>query len=169
MISTEDAIIKSLIYDAETGNITWLTYRNSNARPGTIAGSRSKSTGYRDIDFLGRAYKAHRIAWLLQTGAWPSAFVDHINGDRDDNRWSNLRASTVEQNNHNVDDRVDNTSGIKGVHWHAHSKKWRAEIQCHRKKRYLGCYQNISEAAEVVQLAREMLHGEFANHGGVQS
>lgn len=54
--------------------------------------------GYRQINFKGKIYMEHRLVWLYVTGEWPSGFIDHINRDRSDNRFENLREASSRAN-----------------------------------------------------------------------
>ena len=91
--------------------------------------------------------------------------IDHINGDKLDNRIENLRAATVGQNQHNRKTNANNTSGYKGVSWNKGCNKWLSQIKLEGKRIHLGYFDNLEEAAEVVRKAREELHGDFAHHG----
>jgi hypothetical protein len=86
------------------------------------------------------AYMAHRLAWLYMTGAFPKEQIDHINLDRADNRWRNLREATQSQNRANVSAYANNTSGIKGVNWDKRAGKWRAQIYIAGRKTLLGMF-----------------------------
>lgn len=77
-------------YDAETGLLTWLVHRGTRARAGAVAGG-VNGDGYRHVCVNRRMFKVHRLAWLLHFGAWPEHEIDHVNGQRDDNRIANLR------------------------------------------------------------------------------
>lgn len=81
--------------------------------------------GYKCGRLFDKPIKAHRAIWALATGEWPEA-IDHINGNRTDNRLANLRAVTTAENNRNVRQRRDNASGVTGVCWDAGRKKWLA-------------------------------------------
>lgn len=88
--------------------------------------------------------------------------IDHWDGDGLNNRrTTNLRLATHQQNNQNQRVRGDNTSGIKGVSWHARSKKWRAGIRLNGKLNHLGLFTDLSEAAAAYATASSELHGEF--------
>ena len=102
-----------LNYDKETGIITWKK-NSGNVKKGSIAG-RIKPDGYRVIKFKNKMLLAHRIAYSIVYGDISNKFVDHINGNRDDNRISNLRAVSRYENNRNSKLRKDNKTGIKGV------------------------------------------------------
>ena len=81
---TRDEVAALLTYDPETGVFRWKVDRGQRVKVGDIAGT--EFNGYRRIRIKGRAFKAHRLAFLLMTGAMPSDQVDHINGQKDDNR-----------------------------------------------------------------------------------
>ena len=103
--------IKSMLdYDSETGFLTWKSsHRNriKGARAGYV-----DSLGYRCLPCGGRRYyKAHRLIWKLMTGENPTGTIDHINGDRDDNRWENLREADMSQQNFNKKTRGYNKRG----------------------------------------------------------
>lgn len=85
--------------------------------------------GYIVTTIFYRFCKGHRLAWLWMTGEWPKDQIDHINGDRADNRWVNLRACTQAENQQNVGLTRRNTSGFMGVTWHPTEKKWQASIR----------------------------------------
>lgn len=99
------------------------------------------------------------------TGKWPTSQVDHINGDRSDNRWANLRQATQSQNSMNIGRRSTNVSGFKGVHWNKATQKWRACITINQKKFHLGLFQTAELAFGAYQLAAEKHHGPFLNTG----
>jgi hypothetical protein len=107
-----DKLRTLLRYDPETGFFTWKATRRG-CSPSSNAGTVSKDTGYRIIVIDYRQYRAHRLAYLYMTGAWPAEEIDHRNGVRDDNRWVNLRHATVAQNCRNSRLRADNTSGTE--------------------------------------------------------
>jgi hypothetical protein len=90
--------------------------------------------GYRVIRIDGRLYKAGPLAWLYVTGEWPSQIVDHINTDRADDRWDNLRLANRSQNGHNARSSRNNTSGFKGVAYHKRDKRYLAYISVNRKR-----------------------------------
>lgn len=105
-------------------------------------------------------FYAQRIIWKWMTGNEPVDQIDHIDGDKLNNRWSNLRAASRRQNLYNSKLRKDNPSGAKGV-GQAVNGKWIARITVNGEQRYLGRYSTFEQAAETVQQARISLHGEF--------
>lgn len=88
--------------------------------------------------------------------------VDHINGDRLDNRRSNLRVCSHAENMRNRKRRVDNRSGYKGVYWDPARSSWRAEIRHNKRVYWLGRFDSVKDAARAYDEAAERLHGEFA-------
>ena len=91
-------------------------------------------------------------------------FVDHIDGDKTNNRIENLRLANASQNQYNRKICLKNTSGVKGVHWRNDSKKWTARFESMGKKINLGCFKTLEEAEAAVIAARNNLHGDFARH-----
>jgi len=100
----------------------------------------------------------HRLLMLPD----PSQEVDHVNGDKLDNRRANLRLCTRAENQHNRIAQANNTSGFKGVHWCSGKSKWRAVIKKDGQSYYLGRFANVYEAALVYGEAAKELHGEYA-------
>ncbi|TQE92541.1 MAG: hypothetical protein FKY71_19880 [Spiribacter salinus] len=130
---------------------------------GNLAGARSYY-GYWRIIINRRHYMAHRIAWLWVHGEWPPEDIDHINGDRTDNRISNLRLATRSQNIMNSKRRRTNRSGVKGVRWIPARRKWRAEVGLEGDSHYIGEFDDLRAAEAAVMAARGELHGEFCRH-----
>jgi len=156
------AMAQILRYDADTGALFWLRDRSRRVRKGDRAGW--MCNGYNVVRIKGKNYRAHRIAWLLSHGKWPKNQIDHINGDRSDNRLINLREATHSQNTCNIGPRSSNKCGEKGVCWHVKSKRWRAAIQVDHKLKFLGAFKSKSDAVSAYKKAAEELHGEFAHH-----
>jgi len=116
------------------------------------------STGYQRIGFGGKQYAAHRVAWMLTTGEWPDRHIDHINGMRDDNRFSNLRLATHSENQMNRRPR-----GVSGKGATQHScGKFQASIKKDGTTIYLGLYDTRAEAQAAYRRAATTLFKEFA-------
>lgn len=120
--------------------------------------------GYLLFSVCNQNYRAHRLAWFYMAGSWPTAEIDHINGDPGDNRWSNLRECNHQQNNHNQPKRRNNTSGVKGVSL-TKTGKWHVQVCLNYKIHNGGLYDKLSDAKAAAIKLRGRLHGEFANHG----
>jgi len=116
-------------YDPATGLLTWEVNSTKDfSQIGKQAGSLDVH-GYRQVKFLGKMCKGHRLIWLYMTGEWPAKQIDHKDGVRSNNRWGNLRLATGHQNNQNQHNpRTDNTSGFLGVSYNKNAKKFSAKI-----------------------------------------
>ncbi|WP_112901762.1 HNH endonuclease [Escherichia coli] len=168
MMLTQKRMKELLTYDRETGVITRTKTISGNAVKGMVAGS-IKPNGYMQIQVDGKCYLGHRLAWLHEYGEFPSGFLDHINGKRDDNRIENLRIVTPSQNCHNENMRTNNTSGIKGVTWDKRRNTWSAKLWHERRCINLGSFKDINLAKEAIMKKRRELHGEYANDGLVKA
>jgi hypothetical protein len=155
MIS-RDYVSQMLDYDRETGIFTWKSSPQGRIKAGSIAGSMHHPRLYIDIRINRKNYKAHRLAWLLEYGEWPSQDIDHINGDRRDNRIENLRLCTNTQNQANARLRKNNKIGLKGVHRYYN----RYIAKCNGL--YLGTFATKEEAHAAYVAASQSIFGEFA-------
>ena len=135
-----------LSYDKDSGVIVWKKIPpNRPEKVGDVAGV--TTNGYRKIGLLGNRFYAHRLAWLLHYGEWPTEFLDHINGDRSDNRIANLREADSVINSQNQRRSHDgNVSGLLGVS--KHRNKWQAHIRTSGRNIYLGTFQTPELAHE---------------------
>lgn len=159
---TAEYVRSILDYNPDTGEFRWKINRPPRGKAGEIAGS-INANGYRKMGIRQREYYAHRLAWLIMTGEWPPAEVDHRHGDPSDNRWEKLRAATSSQNIINRPS-PGGRSGYRGVSWAWSSSKWMATITVKKKTTYLGIFDTAEEAHEAYLRASERLHGEFARH-----
>lgn len=113
---------------------------------------------------MGRNHHVHRIIWFLVNGAWPKMHIDHIDGDKHNNRLSNLREASRSENNWNKGIYKSNTSGYKGVCFNTKSGRWQAQIKKHGVRKYLGLFDTPEAAADAYWIAAKEMHGEFARH-----
>ena len=152
---TAERLRELLHYDPETGVFTRLV-RSGPAKVGDAAGTATTS-GYIQIRVDGGQYLAHRLAFLCMTGEWPSQFVDHVNGVRDDNRWSNLRPATPSENLQNVRRaRADSQTGLLGVS--RDRQRFRAQIKVDGQHIYIGTFDTPEQAHAAYLAAKRKLH-----------
>ncbi len=149
-----------LHYDPITGEFTWLrsVYR---VKRGDLAGSFDKD-GYVLIKLDQKTYKAHRLAWLYMTGAWPTDEIDHRDLNKSNNAWANLRAATKSQNMGNISVRSNSQTGVKGVQFDGRRGYYYATIIVDRRKRWLGSFPDAASASAAYSKAATQLRGEFA-------
>ncbi len=159
MITTE-RLREVLAYDPDTGVFTWRVARGRQSA-GAVAGSLNGS-GYLLIRIDRRSYPAHRLAFVYMTGAWPENEIDHMNLDRADNRFENLREATHSQNMANGRRRSNNTSGLKGAHWRKRNRRWQAQIRVAGRKKHLGYFDTPEEANAAYREAATQHFGKFA-------
>jgi len=145
-------------YDPHSGELRWRESRGR-VRAGRLVGS-IDGLGYRAFNLEGKRYSAHRVAWLIVHGAWPSS-LDHANGVRSDNRLDNLREATQAQNLANRPTKLGK-SGHRGVYYCPRNKKWIARIWVHGRAISLGYFKTAAEAAAAYAAAAVIHHGEFA-------
>ena len=164
-----DTVKAMLNYDVNTGIFVWLVKRPK-VNIGTVAGRQDKD-GYNEISLFGKRYKAHRLAWFIMTGKWPTNQIDHINGDKTDNSWSNLREATKQQNMMNVPCRRHNKLGYKNIHSKVVGdyEYWGLSITHQNGKRFEKSYnKKLYSLEDVIKIRDDMYseyHGEYANNG----
>lgn len=135
---TQSQVKKLFEYDQLTGNLIWKINLVHHKIKGKTAGCLN-AEGYRKVTINKHTYMVHRIIWLWHYGFWPKIGLDHINGDKIDNRINNLREATEAENNQNKrKHQSNNKSGYLGVS--PHEKKWQAVITINKKQIYLGLY-----------------------------
>lgn len=156
---TQDFLKFHFKYNPETGIFTRLTRPSTRVHIGDVAGCLTPD-GYLKIGLDGKRYLSHRLAWLYMTGKFPKYFIDHINMDRSDNRFINLREATQGQNYANSRCRSHSKIGLKGVT--TNGARWQAQIRKDKRRIYLGTYDSPQEAHEAYVVAAHKYHGEFA-------
>jgi len=150
-------------YEPETGFLFWTDAPEVHAPVrGKQAFTSTASHGYAQTNYRGSVVLAHRIAWALMHGEWPVQ-VDHINGNKTDNRIHNLRNVTVAENRRNARKQSNNKSGFNGVSWDR--GRWTVRIQTlDGIYKHMGRYKTLNEAIQVRQRANEE-NGYHPNHG----
>jgi hypothetical protein len=147
-----------LHYDPESGDLTWIKPRQRVKVGQKVSGY---DNGYSRVRFQGRLLGAHRVAFALYHGRWPTAEIDHIDGNRGNNRISNLREATHAENMRNRKIHSTNVSGVPGVSWHKAARKWQVHIGATKDSRYLGLFENLADAADARRQAEQTYFGEF--------
>jgi hypothetical protein len=156
-----EEVAEWLLYCPATGLLTWRKDRNYNAKAGSQAGAVCPATGYRRIR-LGKKRKlqAHRIAWLLHYGVDPFPLeIDHIDGNRLNNRIDNLRLVTKQQNQFNRKTNKNNSSGYRGVY--LIGGKWQAAIRINGHLQRIGTFETAQLASAAWQNVARVARGEF--------
>jgi len=154
---TQDQLKHVLMYDPLTGLFTW-AHSSSFFEQGAVAGYTDKRRGYVSISIHKKRYYAHRLAILYMAGYMPENSVDHIDRDRSNNRYSNLREASHQCQMRNCKPQRNNSSGVKGVSWHKRGEKWQAHINLDHKMRSLGLFADLLDAA-YARLAAEQCLG----------
>lgn len=159
--------LKQLLnYDPLTGILTWKKNHFS-VKIGQIAGA-VDDRGYRRISVNGKSYLAHRIAWTFIHDAWPNNQIDHINGNRDDNRATNLRDVTNRTNIINSykhrNGKLPGATYLKRLKQRKHP--WQAQIRMNGRQTFLGCFATKEEAHKAYMKVYNELESLCENGGG---
>lgn len=157
---TQDQLKHALLYDPDTGLLVWVNPASCRVRAGQTAGC-LRPDGYVFTQINKRRYMNHRLAWLYVYGEWPLDEIDHIDGNRSNNKLSNLRIATSKQNKENTRIRLTNTSGHRGVHWDKSRNKWMAFVVHNRKFHNLGRFNDVNDAVTAAKQARDAF---FTHH-----
>lgn len=167
-------------YNPVTGDLWWLergphwfinakdpikeSKRWNTRYQGTPAFATKSAHGYLTGRHSGVSLYAHRVMWALHNDCWPYPFLDHVNGDRSDNRILNLRVVDRTANNRNQKLRSDNKTGFCGVYFDKKSNKYRASVRDCDRQLTLGYFYTAEDADKVVRAYRQQL-GYSERHG----
>lgn len=159
-LPTQQRLQELFHYNPETGIFTRRIDRGK-WKAGEIVGTLTKGYygGYISINVDYLIYRAHRLAWVYMTGALPANGIDHINGERADNRWCNLREATQSQNLANKHCKKTSYTKTKGVY--RAKSKYAAKTRKGKLSIHLGTFDTIAEAKAAYDAAAKILHGEF--------
>jgi hypothetical protein len=154
---TAERLRELLHYDTETGIFTWIVSTSVRVQVGDIAGCKNNE-GYLQIKIDKRNHRAHRLAWLHTFGSWPTGQIDHINGQRSDNRIANLRSVThsVNQQNRKFAQRSNKSTGLMGVSRYGNG--FRARIKLDGKSRNIGTFDTPELANAAYLSAKRDIH-----------
>lgn len=158
-----DRINELFSYDTTNGKLIRKKTLCSNAIKGDVVGT-DNGDGYLLVSIDYTRYKIHRIVFYIHHGYMPEK-IDHINGDKADNRIENLRECTNSENLCNTGMYCTNTSGYKGVTFHKGTKKWAAQIQHESRRKHIGLFDDPKSAHDAYCREARKLHGSFFNSG----
>jgi hypothetical protein len=169
---TQELLKRYFTYDPESGNFIRIIRRNRWGERVCFETIVSRNNrGYFWVRIFGEIYLVHRLVFLYMTGKHPYGEVDHVNGDRLDNRWVNLRDVNPFENSRNQGNRIDNSTGVRGVTYRSTGrglKRWKARIS-HMGRRYdLGEYLTKEEAV-TARMVAEKQFGYHPNHARRES
>lgn len=157
---TQEYLRRIFTYDQESG----VLIRRTGCK-GFAAGHRAgsiKGDGYVKIEIGEKRYRAHRLIWLYVHGEFPVPGLDHVDGDRSNNRLPNLRLANSFENGANRLLGANSTSGLKGVSWYRWTNKWVARIRFEGIDQHLGYFEHKDDAGRAYDAAAARLFGEFA-------
>jgi len=166
-LPSQKELKERFIYNETMGRLVYKippspNFKNKEGKP---AGSRHREGGYQ-VCYKRAVYLHCRLIWMYVYGVDPSDLeIDHINGNRADDRIQNLRIATRAQQQWNVGKTKSNTSGCKGVSFYKRLNKWRADIRLEGRQKNLGYFTTLEEAKVAYQKAADALHKEFKNYG----
>lgn len=153
---TVDEARRLFDYNPDTGVLRWRVTSGPRARAGNIAGCKTPY-GYTQVQAHGHFHRIHRLVWFMTHGVWPTYHIDHIDGDRSNNRIKNLRDIPNAANHQNIH-RANrgNSTGLLGAY--PNGNGWMAKICLNGNKMYLGTFPSPEEAHSVYLKAKSELH-----------
>lgn len=141
--------------------LVWIFTTSHRSQAGSIAGSLS-GNGYYLIRHRGKNLACHRIVWELHNGPIPEGMlIDHINGNKADNRIDNLRLATKAQNGQNQGLQRHSATGVKGLTWH--KRVWVGQIRSNGVRYRFSSKCRAEVESWLIEKRRE-LHGDYARH-----
>jgi hypothetical protein len=168
---TQERLKELFNYNPDTGIFTRKCNKGKALKSNTV-GNISNSTGYIYIKIDYKLYSAHSLVFLYMLGKFSDGIIDHIDMNKLNNRFSNLRECSVSQNGFNAKCRRDNKLGIKGLAYVRANNQYQARItmnkRVYRKSYDVAKYGNdLAKNLAITWLEeqRKILHGEFTNHG----
>lgn len=154
------------LFDYQDGQLIWKVKKAQCVKIGTAAGWANRDVHgqqYINVEIDNKSYKVHRLVFMYHHGYFPSR-IDHIDGNRFNNKIENLREVTASQNAQNSKFRKSNTSGHKNVSFDKRNKRWRVMVRVNGVNKSFGYYDDLELAGLVAAEARDKFHGQFARH-----
>jgi len=148
-------------FDYRGGELYWKKTTALCKHPGMKAGHLFKGNGYCRVQINKKPYLIHRLVFLMHKGYLPRN-IDHIDGNRSNNKIENLREATHAQNSMNRKMPTTNKSGYKNVCWDKRFKKWSVNLHVNKKNIVIGQFDDLELAGLVAAEARDKYHGAFA-------
>lgn len=173
---SQEYLLECFDYNQDTGVLRWKVrprehfatehgWKISNSQCACHVVGAISDQGYLLVGINYRIYRVHRIIWMMAYGRFTELHIDHINGNRTDNRLANLREATEAENHRNCRISRNNKSGFKGISFHKRSGKYQAAIRTDGARTHLGYFSTPQEAHAAYCAAADKYHGQFANHG----
>lgn len=159
----QSELLQFFSYDSETGRLVRIAKTHRNTVPGRLADTAVSAQGYRLTSFNNRPWLTHRLIWKIVTGDDPPQFIDHVDGNRLNNSWSNLRLADKSENMANRTAPSNNKTGVKGVSYDKQRGQYAVYITKNRKRKFCGRYNDLKEASEAYENAALVIHQEFKN------
>jgi hypothetical protein len=158
-ILSYEELVSKVVYHPETGLFSWKKDHEyaKTIKAGDVISPNARSMGYRVACINKVRFYQHKLVWLYVHKQWPDRQIDHINGDKSDNRIENLRLATHSQNQHNRK-KLKSRSGLVGAYRSSRGNTWYSTIMANNKKNYLGTFKTAEEAAQAYAKAKKELH-----------
>lgn len=158
---TEQLVREVFYFDKEVGKLYWKKPTSKRVKKGEEIKTLDRH-GYYKVGLNNKEYLVHRVVWLYVYGYYPENLIDHIDGNKLNNKIENLREANKFCNSLNSKTRKDNTSNIRGVYFDKNNKKWYAQIK-DNKRYFLGYYDSYDEAVCARFAAEQCLKWEVCN------
>jgi hypothetical protein len=159
-VITQSELKEVLSYDKETGLFTWIKKLGVRTIIGDVI-SAINNSGYIHVQINKKKYLGHRLVWLYEFGEFPIEFIDHVDGNRANNRLSNLREASNSQNMMNRKVNTNSKLKTKGVCFHKKLNKFQVACQKNGKRIFLGTFDNLVDAKNAYISFAMKAHGEF--------
>jgi len=155
-----DTVIHLLAYNDLTGEFVWKNRQTNRVAIGSVAGSKNRKDGYIRIGISKKIYAAHRLAFIFMTGDWPPEDVDHIDGNKANNSWNNLRLASDQVNAQNLRraKSSNKSSGLLGSFFNKSVNRWMSMIMIDGKNKYLGLFDTPEQAHEAYLTQKRKHH-----------